>query len=190
MPLNHYRTEFCPVAEFPHNDKVNRFLLLLFISVALLGMMALMPEGQDQKNTAIKYDEAVERAPSSLPLIPASGEPSDNGLTQNLHREFKEILSRDRMAAIELGKEYIFTRELDPEFRLGILKELKAFQFTEPGVFDLAGEIIERKPDVGLVEEALHIKSAILSEEEFSDLLTDISGKTDSPELLSMIKKF
>jgi hypothetical protein len=44
---------------------MNRFFLLLFISGALLGMMALMPEGQSHKSSAISYDDAVERTPSA-----------------------------------------------------------------------------------------------------------------------------
>lgn len=171
-------------------------MLLLFTTGALLSMMALMPEGDSQNKKAIIYDDAVERTPSSIPhdqlrvLQPASGEPSDNGLTQNLHREFRETLNRDPQTAIALAKEYVFTRELDPEFKREILKELKAIQYTQPGVFDLAGEIIANNPDAGLVEEALHIKSAILSEEEFGLMLAEISGKTESPEMLAVFRKF
>lgn len=175
---------------------MNRLLLLLFVFGALLSMMALMPEGGSQNKNAIAYDPAVERTPSSLPYDklrvhePSSGEPSDNGLTQNLHRDFTETLGRDPKSAIVLAREYLFTRELDSDFKREILKELKSYQFTEPGVFDLAGEIIEKNSDVALVEEALQIKSSILSEEEFGQLLAEISGKTDSPEMLALIRKF
>lgn len=169
---------------------MNRLFLLLFVSGALLSMMALMPEGQKEAKDVMAYDEAVERTPSNEPFDPASGEPSDNGLTQNLHRQFRETLNRDPAAAVSLAKEYVFTKELDKEFRREVLRDLKSVQFTEPGVFDLAGEIIEKHEDVVLLEEALNIKSAIMSEEEFGMLLVELSGKRDSPEIHSVIRKF
>lgn len=190
------QVSFCAGAGPAYDGRMNRYLLLLFVTGALLGMMALMPEGDSRNKKAIIYDDAVERNPASIPhdklsvIQPASGEPSDNGLTQNLHREFRETLNRDPVAAVVLAKEYVFTNELDNEFRLEILRDLKEIQFTEPAVFDLAGEIIAKNPDVRLVEEALHIKSAILSEEEFGLMLTEISEKSSSPEILDLIKRF
>lgn len=155
--------------------------------------MALMPEGPREKsNPVVVEDFSQERNPSSVPQFvssPASGEPSDNGLTQNLHREFRDTLNRDPLSAVELAKEYIFTKELDPGFRLEILRELKALQFSQPGVADLADEIISVKPDPVLFEEALAIKYATMSEEDFSKLISDLALETEDPEYVSMIDK-
>ncbi|MCP6313126.1 hypothetical protein NL444_27025, partial [Klebsiella pneumoniae] len=90
------------------------------------------------------------------------GEPSDDGLTQNLHREFRDTLGRDPLSAIERARELIYTKELDPNFRLNILRELKVLQFSHPGVSELAGELLENPPDPLLFEEALTIKYASL----------------------------
>lgn len=138
---------------------------------------------------------SADRAPTSLPPSEnkisdsASGEPSDNGLTKSMHREFRDALNRDPLSAIELAKEYVFTRELDPNFRLEILRELKVLQFSQPGVAVLAEEIITLKPNPELFEEALAIKYATMGEEEFSTLITDLANETDDPEYASLIEK-
>ena len=175
---------------------VNKTILFLFISAALLGLMALMPEGALENNTPVSVqDSSQDRNPSSLPAMdsqfsaPASGEPSDNGLTKNLHREFREALNRDPLSAIELAKEYVFTRELDPGFRLEILRELKAIQFSQPGVADLADEIILMRPELDLFEEALSIKYATMSEDDYSVLISELALETDDPEYASLIEK-
>lgn len=159
-------------------------------------MMALIPDGQRDKKSSISVqDFTQERNPSSIPHIdlkfssPPSGEPSDNGLTHTLHREFRDALNRDPLSAIELAKDYVFTRELDPEFRLEILRELKAIQFSQPGVAGLADEIISFKPDPGLFEEALSIKYATMSEEEYSALISELALETEDPEYASLIEK-
>lgn len=178
-------------------DSVNKLLMVLFIAGALFGMMALMPEGQNRNPHTLKYDDSVEREPGShLPhdelrvTRPASGEPSDDGLTQNLHREFRDTLGRDPLSAIERARELIYTKELDPKFRLDILRELKVLQFSQPGVSELASEILENPPESVLFEEALTIKYASLSDEEFLVLVSEMSDKIDSPEHLAILSHY
>lgn len=154
--------------------------------------MALLPDDiRERRSSEVTPDFSQERNPSSVFKFadPASGEPSDNGLTYNLHKEFRNALNRDPLTALELAKDYIFTRELDPGFRLEILRELKALQFSQPGVADLADEIIAAKPDAGLFEEALSIKYATMSEEDFSMLVSDLEAETEDPEYISLIQK-
>lgn len=158
-------------------------------------MMALMPEGKRESSPTLVQDNGAERNPSSIPQYglkftsPPSGEPNDNGLTENMHREFRDALNRDPLSAIELAKEYVFTRELDPGFKLEILRELKAIQFSYPGVSDLADEIILAKPDPGLFEEALSIKYATMDEEDFSTFVSELAVETEEPEYASLIEK-
>ena len=178
---------------------MNRLLMVLFLSGVVFGMMALMPEGQSRNPHAFRDEESPEREPSSFGPShlytkkihePASGEPSDNGLTQNLHREFRDALDRDPLIAIELARQFVFTKELDPEFRLEILRELKILQFTHAEVSELAGDILEKAPDPGLFEEALTIKYASMDTEEFDHLVTEIAEKTEAPEYQVILHNF
>lgn len=175
---------------------MKKLLVILPLSAALLGFMAMNSEGECKlTSSGLVKAFTGERGPTSLPQTedkisaPSSGEPSDNGLTQSMHREFRDVLNRDPLSAIELAKEYVFTQELDPNFRLEILRELKALQFSQPGVAILADEIINLKPNPELFEEALTIKYATISEEEFSTLLVDLANDIDDPEYISLIEK-
>lgn len=176
---------------------MNRLFLLLFLSAALFGLMALMPEGHNKRQIAntdseeriIEIQESMIFEPLKI-YTPAAGEPSDNGLTQNMHLEFRDALNRDPISAIELAREYIFTAELDPNFRLEILRELKAIQFAQPGVLVLADEVIESPPSMDLFEEALTIRYATMNSDEFSKYVTDISARKDSPEYQAILRNY
>lgn len=179
-----------------YNRPVKKLLFILPLSVALLGFIAMNSDGEYKLGSSGPVKAfSGERVPTSLPQTehkiagPTSGEPSDNGLTQSMHREFRDALNRDPLSAIELAKDYVFTRELDPNFRLEILRELKALQFSQPGVAILADEIISLKPNPELFEEALAIKYATMNEEEFSALVADLASEIDDPEYVSLIEK-
>ncbi len=158
--------------------------------------MGLMPKGHKHSEIASDTTEKVTEIQETMvyePLkiyIPAQGEPSDNGLTQNMHKEFREALNRDPASAIELAREYIFTAELDSHFRLEVLRELKAIQFSQPGVLVLADEVIDTPPDTELFEEALTIRYASMDKEEFTKFVTDISSKKNSPEYEAILKNY
>lgn len=171
---------------------MNRLLLILFLSATLLGLMALLPE--ERKETA--YGSSG-RTPSSIYdhddlkiKDPASGEPSDDGLTQSLHRQFREALEMNPKAAVNVGRELIFTDELDQNFRLKILRELRTIQFVEPGVVTLAGEIILKSPGPILFEEALLIEYTFMEGAEFTKLLSALAQKNNGPEYQAIISNF
>lgn len=156
-----------------------------------------MPDGQSKRQIAtidteqrvVEIQESMSYEPLKI-YMPAAGEPSDNGMTQNMHMEFRDALNRDPISAIELAREYIFTAELDPNFRLEILRELKAIQFNQPGVLILADEVIESPPSMDLFEEALTIRYATMNDDEFSKYVTDISAKKDSPEYQAILRNY
>lgn len=158
--------------------------------------MGLMPQGQKHREIgAIATERVVEIHETMVyePLkvyVPAMGEPSDNGLTQNMHLEFRETLNRDPASAIELAREYIFTEELDLKFRLEVLRELKAIQFSQPGVLILADEVIESPLAAELFEEALTIRYASMDKEEFTLYVSDISARKDSPEYEAILRNY
>jgi hypothetical protein len=173
---------------------VKKLSLLLFLSASLFGLMALMPEGHHQQRKFVTAFNEEDRSPANLDEFtihhPAEGEPSDDGLTQGLHREFREVLGRDPASGVEMAREFVFSRELDPKFRLTILRELKAQQFTCPEVGLLANEIIIHSPSPELFEEALMIKSASMNDEEFESFLTEIAHKKESPEYRAILEDF
>ncbi len=175
---------------------MNRLFLLFFLTLALFGLMGLMPKGQKHREIAAVTTEKVVEIHETMvyePLkvyVPAQGEPNDNGLTQNMHSEFRETLNRDPASAIELAREYIFTEELDLKFRLEVLRELKAIQFSQPGVLVLADEVIESPPGTELFEEALTIRYASMDKEEFTKYVSDISARKDSPEYEAILKNY
>ncbi len=176
---------------------MNRTFLLLFLSAALFGLMGLMPEGEkkrhvansDSEETIVEVREEMVYEPLKI-YVPAAGEPSDNGLTQNMHREFRDALNRDPISAIELAREHVFTDELDAAFRLEILRELKAIQFSQPGVLLLADEVIDNPPTIELFEEALTIRYASMDSEDFSKYVMDISARKDSPEYQAILRNY
>lgn len=156
--------------------------------------MALVPDGRERSTAGIS-EEIPESAVTTLPYahslhVPAKGEPSDNGLTENLHREFREALDRDPVVAIELARQFVFTKELDPGFRVEILRELKILQFTHAEVSALAGDILNQAPDPALFEEALTIKYASLDNEEFDSLVSEMAEKNSAPEYQVILQDF
>lgn len=155
--------------------------------------MALLPEGprsQHVELATVSTEPPVEDRKNFtlLPEDPVSGEPSDNHLHRDMHREFRDALDRDPILAVELARRYVFTQELDPQFRLEILRELKILQFTHSEVSDLAGEILEKAPNTELFEEALSIKFAALDPEEFEILVSEMKEKIADPEKRSILK--
>ncbi len=161
-------------------------------------MMALVPEEHQQNSYILKAPGGNDgRNPSSIfdhddlkIREPAAGEPSDNGMTQSLHRQFRDAMESDPKSAVLVGRELIFTRELDQNFRLKILRELRTIQFAEPGVAALAGEIILKSPGPFLFEEALLIEYTFMEGEEFSKLLSALSQKNEGPEYQAIISNF
>jgi hypothetical protein len=167
--------------------------LLLFLCACLFGLMALMPEGPKPDRYITGFEDEG-RSPASIgeltEIMPASGEPSDNGLTQGLHREFREVMNRDPATAVTMARQLVFTRELDPKFRLTVLRELRVMQFDRSDILVLADDIIDRAPDTNLFHEALSIRSASMSEEEFEVLLSEIARKKESPEYRAILDEF
>ena len=176
---------------------MNRIILLLFLSAALFGFTSQWPDGRNKRQVAsfeseeriVEIREEMAYGPLKI-YAPAAGEPSDNGMTQNMHVEFRDALNRDPMTAIELAREYVFTDELDAKFKLEILRELKAIQFTQAGVLMLADEVIDNPPTIELFEEALTISYASMNSDDFRKYVMDVSARKDSPEYQAILKNY
>lgn len=178
-----------------YDRDMNKLMKVLFFSGVVFGGMAMLPDGNKSPSAVNLPVESPEPSLSlpvqpSLHVAPLSGEPSDSGLTKTLHREFREALDRDPLVAIELARQYVFTKELDPTFRVEILRELKMLQFTHAEVSELASDILEKAPDPALYEEALTIKYASMEPEEFETLVSEMAEKTDVPEYQVILHNF
>ncbi len=155
-------------------------------------MMALVPEERPETayGSPSRYPSSIFDHDDLKIREPASGEPSDNGMTQSLHRQFRDAMEADPKSAVIVGRELIFTDELDQNFRLRILRELRTIQFAEPGVAALAGEIILKSPGPVLFEEALLIEYTFMEDKEFTRLLSALSQKNNGPEYQAIISSF